>query len=296
MASAFLQMPSLWLSRRISQTTWRRLKRTPIADRFVRNSHPWVHDLLILWCQCGLSASESDIKMQDDLINMMTRNLQLGPMRPDMSMPPTPQVVPQAAPITYITQHYHHSGHQASSDLPASTVLEQAGINASALFPSQMQLFKNAAPEQRSRLIELWQISPPTYGNQMHPDHLENWPETSVEREEEAARHRLQMAEQGRLKNLCALPGYDTEHSAEPYIVNGYEAYPNSNGVTDLSAAMMKEEEYKKSSDPAYNSREWWHLSDEEPMEHQYGMLQQYWGYGMTYSAVRKSDGDSEMS
>src|ERR1700709_2176091 len=142
--------------------------------------------------------------MQDELINMMTRNLQLSPLQHDMSQPPTPQVVPQTTPITYITQHYHHSGHQVPNDLPASTVLEQAGINASALFPSQLQLFKNAGPEQRSRLIELWQISPPTYGNQMHPDHLENWPETSVEREEEAAKYRLQVAEQEKLKNLCA--------------------------------------------------------------------------------------------
>src|ERR1700761_3909062 len=178
--------------------------------------------------------------MQDDLINMMTRNLQLSPLQHDMSTPPTPQVVPQTSPITYITQHYHHSAHQVPTDTPASSVLEQAGINASALFPSQLQLFKNAGPEQRSRLIELWQIAPPTYGNQMHPDHLGNWPETSIEREEEAARYRLELHEQERLKNLCALPGYDAKHNAEPYIVHGYEAYPNSSGVTDLGAALMK--------------------------------------------------------
>lgn len=235
--------------------------------------------------------------MQDDLINLMTRNLQFNPpQNHDMSMPPTPQVVPQTIPITYITQHYHHSSHQAPHDAPASTVLEQAGINPDALFPTQLQLFKNAGAEQRARLIELWQIAPPTFGNQMHPDHLENWPETSIEREEEAARYRIHQAEQEKLKNLCALPGYDTKHDAEPYIVHGYEAYPSSNGMTDLSSAMMKEEEYKKSTDPAYNGREWWHLSDDEPMEHQYGMLQQMWGYGIDYNAAKKHDGDSEMS
>lgn len=233
--------------------------------------------------------------MQDDLINMMTRNLQLSPIQhQDMSTPPTPQVVPQVAPITYVSQHYHHSAHQVPSEIPTSTILEQAGINASALFPSQLQLFKNAGPEQRARLIELWQIAPPTYGNQMHPDHLGNWPETSIEKEEEAARYRLEITEQERLKNLCAMPV--NKQNAEPYIVHGYEAYPNSNGVTDLGATMMKDEEYKKSTDPAYNSKEWWNLTDQEPIEHQYGMLQQMWGYGIDYSAARKNDGDSEMS
>lgn len=233
--------------------------------------------------------------MQDDLINMMTRNLQLSPIQhQDMSSPPTPQVVPQVAPVTYISQHYHHSAHQVPNEIPTSTILERVGINASALFPSQLQLFKNAGPEQRARLIELWQIAPPTYGNQMHPDHLGNWPETNIEKEEEAARYRLQITEQERLKNLCAVP--INKQNAEPYIVHGYEAYPNSNGVTDLGATMMKDEEYKKSTDPAYNSREWWNLTDQEPIEHQYGMLQQMWGYGIDYSAARKNDGDSEMS
>ena len=234
--------------------------------------------------------------MQDDLIYMMSRNLQLTPNQHDMSMPSTPQVIPQTTPITYITQHYHHSAHQAPNDLPASTLLEQAGITASALFPSQLQLFKNAGPEQRSRLIELWQIAPPTHGDQMHTDRLGNWPETSMEREEEAAKYWYQLNEQERLKNLCALPGYAVKPSAEPYIVHGYEAYPNSNGMTDLSTAMMKEEEYKRSTDPVYKTREWWHLSDDEPMEHQYGMLQQMWGSGIDYSAGRRNDGDSEMS
>ncbi|KIX93801.1 uncharacterized protein Z520_10426 [Fonsecaea multimorphosa CBS 102226] len=251
--------------------------------------------------QCGLSAFESDIKMQDDLINMMARNLHLGPLQspPDLSMPPTPQVVPQSTPITYITQHYHHSAHQAPNDLPVSTILERSGINASALFPSQLQLFKNAEPEQRLRLIELWQIAPPTYGSQMHPDDLANWPQTSMEREEEAAKYRLQLVEQEKLKNLCALPAGEIRQTAEPYILHGYEARPSINGVTastELGPLMMKEDNYQQSKDPVYNSREWWHLSDEEPMEHQYGMLQQMYGYGIDYSVARRSDGDSEMS
>lgn len=238
--------------------------------------------------------------MQDDLINMMSRNLHLNPIQhhQDMSMPPTPQVVPQAAPITYITQHYHHSNHQApTTDVPVSTILEQVGINASALLPSQLQLFKNADGEQRQRLIELWQIAPPTYGNQMHPDSVGNWPQTSMEKEEEAARYRLHLTEQERLKNLSILPGPDVR-GAEPYIVSGYSSLPNINGVTaptEHGSGIQREQQYQPSTDPVYNSREWWQLGEEEPMEHQYGMLQAY-AFQVDYTAARRNDGDAEMS
>ncbi|KIW17482.1 hypothetical protein PV08_04676 [Exophiala spinifera] len=246
--------------------------------------------------QCGLSASESDTKMQEDLINLMTRNLQLNPIQHqhDMSMPPTPQVVPQASPITYITQHYHHSAHQVQSDdLPVSSIIEQAGINASALFPSQLQLFKHADSEQRSRLIQLWQIAPPGYGNQMHPDALGNWPQTSMEREEEAARYRLEVAEQDKMKNLWGLPDAEARN-AEPYMTHGYATDDANRAEASTTAA--KDAEYRHSNDPAYDSREWWHLSDGEPMEHQYGMLQQMWGYGFNNSATKNGGGDADMS
>lgn len=230
--------------------------------------------------------------MQDDLINMMTRNLQLSPLPPqsDVSTPPTPQVIPQSSPVTYITQHYHHSSHQVHpSDIPASTVLEQSGINVSALFPSQLQLFNDADPKQRSRLIELWRMSPPSWGPQMQPDEFGNLPQTSMEKEEEIARYHLHVVEQERLRNLSVLPGYE-KRGAEPYMVHGYN-------TMEHGSTAMKDMEYQQSNDPAYNSREWWHLSAEEPMEHQYGMLQQMWGYGFDHSsAAKRNDGDAEMS
>ncbi|RVX68837.1 hypothetical protein B0A52_07492 [Exophiala mesophila] len=256
--------------------------------------------------QCGLSTSEGDIKMQDDLINLMTRNLNLNPLQhqhqQNLSMPPTPQVVPQPAPVTYITQHYHHSGHQAPAhEVSVSTILENVGVDHSALLPSQLALFKNAGEEQRQRLIELWQISPPTYGNQMHPSHLGNWPEASMEREEEAARYRLQIAEEEKSKSMLpGVAGSESRNNAEPYIVQGYANLPNINGNTapmEYRSVAAPKEEYKPSSDPAYNSREWWNLSDDEPMEHQYGMLQAYaYAFPVDYSVARRSDGDSEMS
>jgi hypothetical protein len=240
--------------------------------------------------------------MQDDLVSMMSRHLQLSPTQQhhEGSMPPTPQVSPQPAPITYITQHYHHSAHQASTnDSQASSELEKAGINAAALLPTQLALFKNAESEQKSRLIELWRISPPTYGNQMMASDMDNWPQTSMEKEEMAARHRWEESEREKLKNLCALPGYDDR---EPYIVSGYNNLPNINGVIAPGEfasphPQQASEEYKRCKDPVYNSREWWQLSDEEPMEHQYGMLQQMmFGNGIEYGASnRHRDEDEEM-
>jgi hypothetical protein len=242
--------------------------------------------------------------MQDDLVNMMSQHLQLNPVQhqQDASMPPTPQVSPQSAPITYITQHYHHSAHQAgTTDSQASSDLESVGINAAVLLPTQLALFKNADPEQRQRLVELWRIAPPTYGNQLMPGDMGNWPQTSMEKEEEAARHRWEESERERLKNLCALPGYDNRGQAEPYIVSGYNDRPNINGVTALSEytnTQQSSSEYKRCKDPVYNSsREWWQLTDEEPMEHQYGMLQaMMYGNGIEYAQPpRHDDEDEEM-
>lgn len=217
---------------------------------------------------CGLSVAESDAKMQDELADLMTRNMHLG-MRPPAqaaSTPPTPEVVPQLTPITYISQHYHHSAHVAPIPVTeeTSTVLKNSGVDADALLPSQLMLFKNAESEQQRRLIELWRIAPPTYGGQLASSDMGNWPQTSMETEEEAARQRWEKQEQERLKNLSVLP---SQGVAEPYMKNGYDADVDMDG---------EKHEYRQATDPAYDrEREWWRMSGEQPMEHQYGMLQQ---------------------
>ncbi len=107
-----------------------------------------------------------------------------------------------------------------------------------------------------------------------------------MEKEEEAARQRWDQNEREKLKNLCALPGYDNRNTAEPYIVSGYVERPPPS------------EEQRRCKDPVYNSREWWHLSDDEPMEHQYGLLQHMmYGNGVEYNvtSVRHEDEDEEM-
>lgn len=186
-------------------------------------------------------------------------------------MPATPQVSPQPTPIAYITQHYHHSAHQVSNqEKPVSEILEEAGVNASALLPSQILLFKNADGEQKQRLVELWRISPPAPGNQLPPWANTNWPQTNMELEEEAARLRWEAMERDRLKSLCALPGYDSRSNAEPYMTNLYDKASSTMSATQTTPS-SEAEEYKRCKDPVYNhSREWWQVGvDSEPMEHQ---------------------------
>ncbi|ETN38711.1 uncharacterized protein HMPREF1541_06749 [Cyphellophora europaea CBS 101466] len=241
--------------------------------------------------QCGLSVAESDSKMTDDLVNMMGQHFHLNPVQTqNASMPSTPQVSPQPAPITYITQHYHHSAHQVP-ERSASEVLEEAGVNASALLPSQILLFKGADDNQKQRLVELWRIAPPTPGSQLPPSANENWPQTSMDQEEEAARIRWEAMERERLKNLCALPGYDARSAAEPYMTNLYK------DASSTSEHDRPSDDYKRCKDPVYNhAREWWAVGlDTEPMEHQYGLLQHMmWSQGDLYTPKRQ-DEDQEM-
>lgn len=217
--------------------------------------------------------------MQDELADMMTRNMHLGRPPAEISNPPTPQVAPQAAPITYISQHYHHSAHIAPAveeEAQASTILKSVGVNADALLPSQLQLFKNADNEQKERLVELWRIAPPAHGNQVTRNQIyTNWPPTSMEAEETAARERWEKQEQEKLRNLSVLPSQEKRDAAEPYMETGYEYAMRM----EMEA---NEQNQRPATDPVHNrEREWWQMGDQERMENQYGMLQAYGAAGM---------------
>ncbi|RMD41919.1 hypothetical protein DV735_g3225, partial [Chaetothyriales sp. CBS 134920] len=234
--------------------------------------------------------------MQDELISMMCQHMQLNSIQQPpqgASMPSTPQVSPHHAPITYITQHYHHSGHQAPAEETTSSVLEAAGVNTSGLLPSQMWLFKNADEQQKQRLIELWLIAPPTPGNQFPGAELGNWPQTSMEVEEEAARRRWEAAEDDKARMVTSS---DAHAQAEPYMVSLYSHLPHASAIAEQHEQhdAMGAEEYRHFKDPVYKSREWWKVSDEEPIEHQYGLLQaMMYGNGIEYPVAK--DNDTEM-
>lgn len=207
--------------------------------------------------------------MQDELVNLMTNNLRLNNVQPpinELSAPSTPST----GTIAYTSQHYHHSAHVAAPhNGPAVTsILQNRGIDANVLLPCQLQLFQDAQLDQRERLIELWSIAPLTYGNQLMSQHMTNWPQTSLEQEEKAAHSRWEKLESERLRNLAAVPVLAHAH-AEPYMTNGYA--DGHGGVTEQRM------ESRQATEPVYQhlAKEWWHMAEEEPIEHQYGMLEQ---------------------
>lgn len=205
------------------------------------------------------------MQVQDDLSSLFSRNLSLQPTPYVDPNPPIHQTSPPEQAITYsITQHYHHSAHIAkprpASEPPTTDqatteiILSRHGVDSSTLFPSQIELFKTAGPEQQMRLVELWRISPPNYGGHALAQDLGTWPSTSLEQEESMAklRYERQMLEErasrtngqedhilhcddmmsdGEQSNapLTPIQGGDgrwagAEPTTEPYMLSGYEA------------------------------------------------------------------------
>jgi hypothetical protein len=227
--------------------------------------------------QCGLSASEGDMKMQDELATLMSQHLKLdnnAKYQSQPALPPTPphsEIQPQ---ITYITQHYHHSAHLAAPTPPAektsaSEELARHGIDASLLFPSQLNLFKQGKPDQQIRLIQLWSIAPPSYGNQLLAKDLVNWPQTSMQQEEDAAQSRYM-----RMQTQSGDYSLEQRSHAEPYIVQGYNTLAAGGDGNDDGGFNARTTEYNRAFDPAYQSGEWW-KHESQPIEHQYGLVQQ---------------------
>lgn len=160
---------------------------------------------------------------QEDLAALFSRNLSLHPQQ--QYAEPTPTYVQStenndpptyssatANPISYsISQHYTHSAHitkaaQRSASEPISStdqntveiILARHGVDIKTLFPSQIELFKSAEVGQQMRLIELWRISPPSYGGHALAPNLCTWQTTNFDQEESMAKMRYdrKMAEE----------------------------------------------------------------------------------------------------
>ncbi|PVH94979.1 hypothetical protein DM02DRAFT_538359 [Periconia macrospinosa] len=187
---------------------------------------------------------------------------------PQEQPPPYGEIEQVSQPITYISQHYTHSYHVApvrhTASAPPSTQAEPSELEAmllrnsidpALLFPSQIDLFKNADNDQRLRLLELWRISPPQ-GRQGYPSGLDyntsrqlyDWPPTSLAQEEAMAKLRYeslmedkaqQEAIQNHQQELDESMDTESGASAEPYIVSGYD--------------MLAAREYEQSAKTSYN-------------------------------------------
>ena len=142
------------------------------------------------------------------LTEMFSQNMDLSNGDSKAAGQPTshpPSVEPIESPqptIKYsISQHYTHSAHvvqnlhplQPSTEDTASRMLIKHGIAPSSLLRAQLTLFEQADEDQRSRLIELWTIVPPTYarnGGQDLADKFGEYQITTLAQEEELARQR----------------------------------------------------------------------------------------------------------
>ncbi|ENH99216.1 hypothetical protein COCC4DRAFT_181516 [Bipolaris maydis ATCC 48331] len=271
--------------------------------------------------------AEQDANMQqDELTRLFSANMTLSQthVQPPL-LQPVQQPEPEPAPknIVYASQHYTHSHHvplrSASepslktqineSDLEA--VLLRNSIDPSLLFPSQIDLFKNADDDQRLRLLELWRISPPS-GRQGHPAgtdynmsrQLYDWPPTSLAQEEAMAklRYERQQAEDAAQRNAMQQQQQQQESeqamaaaSAEPYMSSGYEmmAMREYEESARAQQALKEANRYNQATDPVYNTGNglWQkHVGSVIDMENNYGAYAFAREYGL-----RGGYGDEEM-
>jgi hypothetical protein len=248
--------------------------------------------------------------MQDDLVRMFNQNMAFSNTEPQERMS---RGQPATSSNYMISQHYHHSAHVMRSPpsdpdhdstlsgmSDAEQMLAQHNVDPSTLSPSQIRLFENAGPEQRSRLIELWLIAPP---ERYRHDGLGGWQETTLEREEEMARVRCGrgaaeeegLKRHGRMVHLARPLGNDdgsigtmnTQDDQEPYMKSGYEMLAERDYNRQLEAEVRHRDTYsplgsavgcgyQRAFDPTYAGREWWRdFHGQQPIEHQYGMFQE---------------------
>ncbi|KAI1400485.1 hypothetical protein F4819DRAFT_461257 [Hypoxylon fuscum] len=271
-----------------------------------------------------MTYAQPNIQSNDDLAAMFSRNmtLQPQPVQQSRETPRTPDPEPQ---ITYsITQHYHHSGHLARQDEPpvepqrpaseppqtqqpsAESILNKHGIDHSTLSAAQIELFKTADDSQKLRLIQLWQICPPT-NTQDSPGVA--WNSTTLEQETLLARlcYERKMAEEEQRNSMMSMDGtpltpvqtgdgrWIAMSDAEPYIMSGYEALARreyeESAKQQYQEAMSVPKDvynhfgtavggptYRPATDPVYDS-DW--ARQQQAMENQYGAFQQMDGMEM---------------
>ncbi|MCJ1430505.1 hypothetical protein MMC29_008423 [Sticta canariensis] len=216
-----------------------------------------------------------------------------------------------------ISQHYTHSAHvlnavnaQQAANSPHHTnsgrglsiyqTLVQHNISPASLLRSQLTLFEQAGNDQRSRLIQLWSISPPNYnshGSQEQADEIGEYQNTTMEQEEARAwmrqqRHTSMTQQQDEHEQMdrslvpMCLNKEESLPSAELYMTSGYEQlsqrdYQHQYQNPELanvspSVGLIFGTRHKPATDPIYQSKGW--HSDGfglGPMEHQYGMFDQ---------------------
>ncbi|KAI0175519.1 hypothetical protein GGR52DRAFT_315713 [Hypoxylon sp. FL1284] len=268
-----------------------------------------------------MTYSQPNMEPSEELAALLSRNLTFQP-QPVQEIPRMAEPEPEPQ-ITYsISQHYHHSSHLVNHDEPvpelqrpsseppqtqqptAESILNKHGIDHSALSAAQLELFKAADDSQKLRLIQLWQISPPTNSRDSPALTLTT---TTVEQEELLAQFRYEQkqAEEREQKrdSMVSMDGtpltpvqtgdgrWVAMSDPEPYMMSGYEALARRE--YEESAKRQYEEAmsmsipkdvyshfgtavggptYRPATDPVYENN--W-ARQQQAMENQYGAFQQ---------------------
>lgn len=262
-----------------------------------------------------MTYAQPNLQSGDDLAAMFSRNLTLQPqpVQPTREIPRTPEPEPEPQ-ITYsISQHYHHSAHIVHQDEPvvepqrpsseppqtqqpsAETILNKHGIDHTALSVAQLELFKAADDSQKLRLIQLWQISPPT----PRDSPVVALTNTTVEQEELLAQFRYEQRQAEERNSMMSMDGtpltpvqtgdgrWVAMSDPEPYMMSGYEALARreyeESAKRQYQEAMSVPKDvynhfglavggpnYRPATDPV-----WQQQQSIQAMENQYGAFQQ---------------------
>ncbi|KAI1828431.1 hypothetical protein F4861DRAFT_17 [Xylaria intraflava] len=268
-----------------------------------------------------MTYAESNMQAGEELATLFSRHMTFQQPQPVQQAPQeqTSQQQPEPEPIKYsISQHYHHSAHAVNQDTPildsqrpssvppqatkpsVEDVLRNYGIDPTGLSSQQLELFKTADTPQQVRLVELWQIYPPTNSRQTDPSVA--WASTTVEQEELLAQlhHEQMLAERdSQRSSLMSLDGtpltpvqstdghWVSTAYVEPYMMSGYEMLARreyeESVKRQLEEDMSRPKEayygsavdgynYRLATDPVY-ANEW--PNQKQAMENQYGAFQQ---------------------
>jgi len=242
---------------------------------------------------------------QEELLGLFNRSLNfsdstpVSPIEQPMNQPEEQRVITQ--PITYVTQHYHHSAHtvpKTSGDSPSrhinqpglAAVLLRNGIEPASLSPAQINLVQNADDDQRLRLLELWRIAPPSHGDSNLARQIGTWHQTSLPQEEAMAKlryeqqmqdrqHRPQTPTQGQaMEDEQSVPTNDLPpnslNNAEPYILSGYETLAQRD-YEHQAKLLQGTTWHNQATDPVYKASASWDRQRIQNMENQYGAFEQ---------------------
>lgn len=169
--------------------------------------------------------------------------------------------------------------HPPPEETNTSDILRSHNVDPSTLSPEQFELFERAMPEQKSRLIQIWQICPETnqatglhqfFGNQQQQQQQQQHENVSME----DCEMDITQEENG-------------ENDAEPYMVSGYEMLAQRDYERSAQQSCAENSHqgcqpnepttgvpYKIANDPIYQSQGWWEHTNQQPMEHQYGVFE----------------------